>query len=106
MNGRRIVLPLLMLCAGTAVADGNGVYQRRSEDGTVELTNIPEGSPADYQPVVAPPAPAATPAGSPAARTEPPPEANKPLPISQGPMGDTLRDLYSGAHAAHEAAGR
>jgi hypothetical protein len=103
MNALRNAALSLLLCAGAALAADNAVYQRQSDDGTVELTNIPEGSPSDYQPMVA--APAASPAAN-AAASAPPPEAKKPPPISESPMADTLRQLYSGAQAAHQAAGK
>jgi hypothetical protein len=106
MNALRAAA-LLLLFPGAACAAGNAVYQRQSDDGTVELTNIPDGTPADYQPIVAPPAaPAAAPADQSGASAAQAPKAKQPMPISQGPMGETLRELYSGAHAAHQAAGK
>jgi len=104
MTVLRAAALVLLLCAGIARADGNAVYQRQADDGTVELTNIPD-TPTDYQTVVGTPTPpAAATTGNTVAVT--PPAPDKPVPPSQGPMGDTLRDLYNGAHTAHQAAGR
>lgn len=100
--GLRWSLLLWLLWGGTAAADGNAVYQRNSDDGTIELTNIPD-SPSDYQTVVAPPTLAAA---VPAGNTEAPAAAGKPVPIRQSPMAAQLKALYEGARAAHDAAGR
>jgi len=101
---RRRLLVLIPILAGSAVAaaDGGAVYQRDREDGTIELTNIPD-TPGDYQTIIAAP-PAAT--GPERGQVAAPAEPRKPISISDGPMGDRLRELYSGAHAAHQAAGR
>jgi hypothetical protein len=93
----------LLLGAGLAHADANAVYQRHGDDGSVELTNIPD-TPTDYQTIVGTPPPAVATTGNTVAVT--PPAPDKPVPPSQGPMGDILRDLYNGARAAHQAAGR
>jgi len=93
---------VLLLCAGIAHADGNAVYQRQGDDGSVELTNIPDGSPNDFQAVAVPPAAPAVVAAPKGAAAAP----QKHPSISGGPMGDTLRQLYNGARAAHEAGGR
>jgi hypothetical protein len=124
---RRLLLlsALLLAYSSVAGADSGVVYQRNSDDGTVELTNLPD-SPSDYQTVVAAPlstngtserspsdyqtvvaAPRSTTDTSERSQdTTAPAELKKPASISESPMGDRLRELYNGAHAAHQAAGR
>jgi len=106
---RLLALPLLVACSLAAAADRNSVFERQGEDGTLELTNVPDGD-AGYATVIVAPASAA--AAAPPAAVPPTPEAAAgpaavvPAPISESPMADRLRELYNGARAAHAATGR
>jgi len=113
----RLALVFLATLSGQALGGSDTLFERNRNDGTVELTNIPEDG-GNYR-IVAEPAdrtaakPTVT-AASPGSKLPPMPAAAAPqAPAEAGtssadagpvPMRDRLRALYDAARAAREAA--
>jgi hypothetical protein len=107
-------LLLLMSLSGAAARGGDAVFERADDDGSIELTNIPEDH-GDYRFAAGPPAPAAPGAvTSSNAGALPAPGAGAPSASASAsgptagsgrePMRERLRALYDGARWAREAA--
>lgn len=110
---RRSMLGVALLAAWTAACAGNDViFERSSDDGAVELTNVPEDGGA-YHFLMAPSATAVAPAG-PAPRTSAGRAAPYAVPIAPAPTvaptqareagsRERLQSLYEASRAAREA---